>query len=195
VARSLANLAGGTAGTCGDDLTKGQDPMDIHFNDTQPAGAPAGTLFEVITDYASYPGFNPALVKVQVVNKDDTGAEFVADRKTKIGKQVRAYDRYERHDDFVIERTYEGMASARCTWTVHPVDASHCTLTIDASQRMRPVRGLVMRPFLRKLFYGINFKPFIEEAERRATTEKPIPNPPGAPAATLLSGPTGKATP
>ena len=75
------------------------------------------------------------------------------------------------------------------------MDASHCTLTIDASQSMGPVRGLVMTPFLRKLFYGINFKPFIEEAERRATTEKPIPNPPGAPAATLLSGPTGKATP
>jgi len=146
--------------------------MDIHFNDTQPADAPAGTLFEVITDYASYPSFNPALVKVQVVTKDDTGAEFVADRKTKIGKRVRAYDRYERGDDFVIERTYEGMASARCTWTVRPVDASHCTLTIDASQRMGPVRGLVMRPFLRKLFYGINFTPFIDEAERRATTEK-----------------------
>jgi hypothetical protein len=32
----------------------------------------------------------------------------------------------------------------------------------------------VMRPFLRKLFYGINFKPFIEEAERRATQR--IPN-------------------
>ena len=147
--------------------------MDIHFNDTQPADAPAGTLFEVITDYADYPSFNPALVKVQVVKKDDTGAEFVADRKTKIGKRVRAYDRYERRDDFVIERTYEGTASARCTWTVRPVGASHSTLTIDASQSMGPVRGLVMRPFLRKLFYGINFTPFIEEAERRATTEKP----------------------
>ena len=66
--------------------------MGIHVNDTQPAGAPAGTLVEVITDYASYPGFNPALIQVQVVKKDDTGAEFVADRKTKIGKRVRAYD-------------------------------------------------------------------------------------------------------
>jgi hypothetical protein len=82
--------------------------MDIHVNDTQPADAPAGTLFEVITDYASYPGFNPALLKVQMVNKDDTGAEFAADRKTKIGKRVRAYDRYERGDGFVIEGTYAG---------------------------------------------------------------------------------------
>jgi ribosome-associated toxin RatA of RatAB toxin-antitoxin module len=144
--------------------------VDIHFNDTQPADAPAGTLFEVITDYANYPNFNPALVKVQVIKKGNSGAEFVADRKTKIAKRVRAYDRYERRDDFVIERTYEGTASARCTWTVRPVGRSHSTLTIDASQRMSPVRGLVMRPFLKKLFYGINFKPFIEEAERRATT-------------------------
>jgi hypothetical protein len=29
-------------------------------------------------------------------------------------------------------------------------------------------RGLVLRPFLRRLFYGINFTPFIHEAERRA---------------------------
>jgi hypothetical protein len=60
----------------------------------------------VITDYASYPGFHPALVQVQGVHKDDTGAEFVADRKTKIA------------------------------------------------------------------LYGINFTPFIDEAEQRAATEK-----------------------
>jgi hypothetical protein len=32
---------------------------------------------------------------------------------------------------------------------------------------MGPVRGTEMRPFLKKIFYGINFTPFIEEAERR----------------------------
>jgi hypothetical protein len=58
-------------------------------------------------------------------------------------------------------------APAGCTWTVRPVDGRHCTLRIDASQGMGPVRGLLMR-----LFYGINFKRFIEEAERRATTVK-----------------------
>jgi ribosome-associated toxin RatA of RatAB toxin-antitoxin module len=141
--------------------------MDIHFNDTRPAGAPAATLFEVITDYPAYPSFNSALIQVRVVKKDENGAEFVADRKTKIGKRVRAYDRYERRQDLIIERTYEG-SSARSTWTIHPVDATHSTLTIDASQQMGPVRGLVMRPFLKKLFYGINFTPFIQEAERRA---------------------------
>ena len=146
--------------------------MDIHFNDTRMADAPAATLFDVITDYVSYPKFNPALIHVSVVRKDDNGAEFVADRKTKIGKRVRAYDRYERDQDLVIKRTYEGSSSARSTWTIHPVDSDHCTLTIDASQQMGAVQGMVMKPFLKKLFYGMNFTPFIQEAERRASATR-----------------------
>ena len=56
--------------------------MNIHFNDTQPADASAETLFDVITDYANYPRFNSALIKVDVVKKDESGAEFLADRKS-----------------------------------------------------------------------------------------------------------------
>ena len=145
--------------------------MNIHFNDTQSADASAQTLFEVITDYVNYPQFNSALIKVDVVKKDQEGAEFVADRKTKIGEQVHAWDRYERNGDFVIERTYEGVDGAS-TWTIHPVDEEHSTLTIDAAQSMGAVRGTVMRPFLKKIFYGINFTPFIEEAERREKAAK-----------------------
>lgn len=102
-----------------------------------------------------------------MVKKDEQGAEFVADRKTKIGKQVRAYDCYQLDGDLVIERTYDGNESARSTWTIHPIDATHCALTIDAAQSMGPVRGLAMKPALKHLFYSINFTPFIEEAERR----------------------------
>jgi ribosome-associated toxin RatA of RatAB toxin-antitoxin module len=143
-----------------------EDAMEIHFNDTQSADASAKTLFEVITDYANYPRFNSALINVDVVKKDANGAEFMADRKTKIGEQVHAFDKYERNGDFVVERTYEGVEGAS-KWTIHPVDADHSTLTIDAAQSMGPVRGVVMRPFLKRIFYGINFRPFIEEAERR----------------------------
>ncbi len=50
------------------------------------------------------------------------------------------------------------------------MDATHSTLTIDASQSMSRVTGVVMKPFLKHLFYGINFTPFIKEAERRAAT-------------------------
>jgi ribosome-associated toxin RatA of RatAB toxin-antitoxin module len=142
--------------------------MNIHFNHTEPVDAPAETLFEVITDYANYPSFNSAVARMEVVSKDAGGAEFISDRRTKIAKRVRAFDRYERNGDLVVERTYDGSDSMRSAWTVHPVDENHCTLTIDAAQTMGSVRGLVMKPALKHLFYGINFTPFIEEAERRA---------------------------
>ena len=142
--------------------------MNIHFNHSEPVEASAETLFDVITDYANYPSFNSALIKVNVVTKDANGAEFLADRRTRIGKQVRAFDRYEHNGDLVVERSYDGNTSAQSTWIVHPVDDTHCTLTIDAAQRMDPIRGLVMKPALKHLFYGINFTPFIDEAERRA---------------------------
>ena len=50
---------------------------------------PAEVLFDVITDPTSYPNFDPALIKVEVVAKDQSGGEFLADRKTKIGEQAR----------------------------------------------------------------------------------------------------------
>jgi ribosome-associated toxin RatA of RatAB toxin-antitoxin module len=144
--------------------------MEIHFNDTRPAAASAETLFDVVTDYANYPSFNSALINVEVVRQDADGAEFVADRRTKIGKKVRAFDRYERDGDLVVERTYAGNETARSKWTIHPIDENHCMLNIDAIQSMSRVQGVVMKPLLRRLFYGINFTPFIEEAEHRAQT-------------------------
>jgi len=35
---------------------------------------------------------------------------------------------------------------------------------------MGRIRGTVMKPVLERLFHGINFTPFIEEAERRTET-------------------------
>ena len=37
--------------------------MNIHFNHTEPVEAPAEVLFDVLTDYASYPSFDSALIK------------------------------------------------------------------------------------------------------------------------------------
>lgn len=143
--------------------------MDIHFNHTAPANASADTLWEVLTDYTNYPSFNSAVINVQVVEKNADGAHFVADRNTKIGKKVQGFDRYERNgQDFSLTRTYGADSTSSSTWTVHPVDADHCELTIDATARMAAAKGLIMRPALKHLFYGINFDPFIGEAERRA---------------------------
>jgi hypothetical protein len=94
---------------------------------------------------------------VTVVTKNERGAEFLADRKTKIGKQVRAFDRYDRNGDFVLERTYDGNESARSIWTIHRIDDENSTLTIEATLSMGPVRGVLMKPALKHLFCGINF--------------------------------------
>lgn len=143
--------------------------MRIQFNDTRAASAAAETLYDVITDYAAYPRFNAAVRTMQVVHNDEHGAEFIAGRSTKVEKNAHAYDRYRRSDDFVIDRTYGSETDARSTWTIHAVDAHHATLNIDASMTMPWWRGIVMKPFLKKIFYGINFTPFIKEAERRAS--------------------------
>jgi ribosome-associated toxin RatA of RatAB toxin-antitoxin module len=142
--------------------------MNIHFNDSRPADAPAQTLYDVITDYDAYPRFNSAVRTMQVVERDERRAEFIAGRNTKVEKNAHAYDRYSRGADLVIERTYGPDTDARSTWTIHAVDADHATLNIDASMTMPWWKGLVMKPFLKKIFYGINFTPFIREAERRA---------------------------
>jgi len=142
--------------------------MLIHFNDTQSADAPARTLFDVITDYAAYPEFNSAVRTVEVISHDADGAEFAAGRKTKVEKNAHAYDRYSHDGDFVIERTYGGGTDARSTWTIHALDGERATLNIDAAMTMPWWKGVIMKPFLKKIFYGINFTPFIQEAERRA---------------------------
>jgi ribosome-associated toxin RatA of RatAB toxin-antitoxin module len=116
--------------------------MDIHFNHTEPVDAPAEILFEVITDYAGYPRFNPAVVRTIVIAKGQNGAEFIAKRKTRIAKQVRAFDRYERHRDLTIKRTYGPKSKAQSTWTIHRIDAGHSMLTIDASTAMPLLPGL-----------------------------------------------------
>jgi hypothetical protein len=62
----------------------------------------------VVTDHVGYPRFNLAVAKVTVVATDEHGAAFVAARKTRVAKQVRAFDRYERHRGLVIKPTKEG---------------------------------------------------------------------------------------
>ncbi len=87
-------------------------------------------LFEVLTDYQSYPSFNPAVVNMTVVKKDETGAEFVADMKSKVGKQAHAFDRYKRDQDFAVERTYDGMKApppGPLTSSMRAVRPSHST--------------------------------------------------------------------
>ena len=88
--------------------------MNIHFNHSEPVNAPAETLFDVITDYASYPSFNAGLVKVEVVTKD---AEPGGDILHFVLEGVRRHDELEAflqfirdRNDFVAMRHSQGAA-------------------------------------------------------------------------------------
>jgi Polyketide cyclase / dehydrase and lipid transport len=141
--------------------------MKVQFEDSQPARASAETLFDVLTDYTSYPSFNSAIVGMTVLRKDEDGAEFLPDRKSLIGKQARVFDRYERNGDLAIERTYAGIDGSS-TWTVCAVDDASSTLTIEGTMSVGLLRGLMMKLMLKRVLYKMDFEPFIEEAERRA---------------------------
>ena len=129
--------------------------------------ASAQTLFDVLTDYRSYPRFSPSVVNMTVVKKDEEGAEFVAGMKSKVGKQAHAFDRYKRGRDLAVERTYDGIEGSS-TWTAYPVNESSSTFTLDGTIGMSWLRGLMIKPFLKRMASSMDFKPFIEEAERRA---------------------------
>ena len=49
----------------------------------------------VFTDYGNGPGFNLSVIDVAVLSQHESGAEFAAGPKTKIGKQAHAFDRCE----------------------------------------------------------------------------------------------------
>jgi hypothetical protein len=42
--------------------------MDVHFNDTRAANASPAKLWEVVTDYASYPTFKSAIINARVAD-------------------------------------------------------------------------------------------------------------------------------
>ncbi len=122
--------------------------MKIDFDDTKLANAPAQTLFEVLTDYQSYPSFNSAVVNVTVVKKDETGAAFVADMKSKVGKQAQAFDRYKRDQDLNVERTYDGMKAP----PPGPLTSSmRATFILGGTIGMSWLRGVMMKPLLKPM--------------------------------------------
>jgi Polyketide cyclase / dehydrase and lipid transport len=125
------------------------------------------TLFEVITRYGNYPSFNPSVTGVTVLGQDESGAEFLAGWKTRIGKQAHAFHRCEVNGTvFGVERTYHGIDGSP-TWTARSAGQGRSTLTIAGSMRVWLLRGLVMKLFLKRILYATDFRPFIEEGERR----------------------------
>jgi hypothetical protein len=50
----------------------------------------------------------------------------------------------------------------------HSVDADHSELTLEGTVTVPLLKGLAMKPFLRRMVHRMDFTPFIQEAQRRA---------------------------
>jgi len=88
-----------------------------------------------------------------VLRKDGSGAEFLAGRKTKIGKQAHAFDRYDAGGGiFRAGRMYDGIdgSSARA---VRPAGEGRSTL-IDGTMKVSLPRGLVLKLALKRILNG-----------------------------------------
>ena len=102
-----------------------------------------------------------------MLRKDEDGAEFGAAMRSRVGKTAHASDRYLRDGDVAIERTYDGLEGSS-RWTVHSIDANRSELTLEGTITVPFLKGLAMKPMLKRMVHQMDFVPFIEEAQRRA---------------------------
>jgi hypothetical protein len=140
----------------------------IRFQRTELVEATPERLFAVLTDYANYPRANPQVLKAVVKRRDAAGAEVYAERDTPFGKKVTFIDTYAPPPPLQITRRYVGQDAASSTWTVEPAFGGRCYFTITAEMRVPFVPGVFLRPILRRMFYRLNFPPFMHAATRAA---------------------------
>jgi ribosome-associated toxin RatA of RatAB toxin-antitoxin module len=139
--------------------------MFIHLRHTELVTASPERLFSVLTDYDEYPRWNRNVISTTVIRRDEHEAEVLAERTTLIGKKVRFIDTYAPKPLLQFERRYIGNETARSTWTVEPAHNGQAYFTIEAEMTLRFFPGIFQRPILKRMFYRINFPPFIRAAE------------------------------
>jgi hypothetical protein len=126
-------------------------------------------LFAVLTDYANYPRVNSQVLKTVVKRQDAHGAEVYAERNTPVGKKVTFIDTYAMPPLLQFTRRYVDQGPASSVWTVEPAVGDRCYFTIVAQTQMPFFPGVFMRPILRRMFYPLNFPPFIRAAMQTTT--------------------------
>jgi hypothetical protein len=139
----------------------------IHCQHTELVNATPERLFAVLTDYANYPRSNPQVLKTVVKRQDANGAEVYAERNTPIAKKVTFIDTYA-PPLLQFTRRYAGE-DASSTWTVEPAFGGRCYFTIVADMRLPFFPGVFLRPILKRMFYPLNFPPFIHAATQKST--------------------------
>jgi len=142
--------------------------MLIHLQHTELVAASPEELYAVLTDYEAYPEWNRNVVSATLVRRDEHEAEVRASRTTLIGKKVHFIDTYASKPLLQFERRYIGNDTARSTWTVEPAYNGQAYFTITAEMTLPFFPGFFQRPILKRMFYRINFPPFISAAQRSA---------------------------
>jgi len=144
--------------------------MFIHLQHTELVAASPEQLFAVLTDYENYPRSNSNVISATIVRRDEQEAEVRAERSTLIGRKVHFIDRYAPKPLLQFERRYLGTNdTARSTWTVEPALNGQAYFTIEAQMTLPFFPGVFQRPILKRMFYRINFPPFIKAAEGSGT--------------------------
>jgi len=135
--------------------------MLIKLRHTELVAASPEHLFEVLTNYPAYPQSNPNVISARVIHRDDQTAEVEAERKTLIGPKVRFTDTFAPRPLLQFSRCYANNPTAKSLWTVEPAFNGQSYFTISAEMTLPFFQGIVMRPLLKRMFYKINFPPFI----------------------------------
>jgi hypothetical protein len=143
--------------------------MLIHCQHTELVEVTPERLFAVLTDYANYPRVNPRVLTMVVKRQDAHEAEVYTERNTPVGKKVTFIDTYAAPPLLQFTRRYLGQDSASSTWTVEPAFGDRCYFTIVADMRLPFFPGVFLRPILRRMFYPLNFPPFIKAAMETTT--------------------------
>jgi hypothetical protein len=142
--------------------------MLVHCQHTELVDATPEQLFAVLTDYANYPRSNPQVLKTVVKRRDANGAEVYAERNTPIAKKVTFIVAYAPPPLLQFVRRYDGQDGASSTWTVEPAFGGRSYFTIVADMRLPFLPGVFLWPILKRMFYPLNFPPFIRAATNYA---------------------------
>jgi hypothetical protein len=139
--------------------------MLIHFQHTELVEVSPQQLFAVLTDYQTYPASNPQVVSATIIGRHENEVEVEVQRKTLIGKRVRFTDTYAPKPLLQFVRCYADNDTAVSTWTVEPAFGGQAYFTIMAEMTVPFVKGVFLRPLLKRMFYRLNFPPFIRTAQ------------------------------
>jgi len=91
--------------------------------------------------------------------------EVQAQRRTLIGKHVRFTDTYAPKPLLQFVRRYADNDTAISTWTVEPAFGGQAYFTITAEMTVPFLKGVLLHPILKRMFYHLNFPTFIRAAQ------------------------------